>query len=223
MSHADFVHLRVHSAYSLAEGAIKSKDLVSLASENAMPAVAMTDSGNLFGALEFAVAASAAGVQPIIGAQLAMRRPDAQPGSALRSIGGAADTPDQTDQIVLIAQTDAGYRNLMDLVSRSYTLTDPGQPPQIPFDDLNGRSGGLIAFTGGPEGQVGRLLLDDQADEAESALLDLKALFGDRLYVEIQRHFIDAERRVEASFLERLTSMTFRRATKEACCDRSHV
>ena len=201
MSHADFVHLRVHSAYSLAEGAIKGKELVSLACKNAMPAVAMTDSGNLFGALEFAVAASAAGVQPIIGAQLAIRRSGSEPRSALRIVGGASCTPDQTDQIVLIAQTDAGYRNLMDLVSRSYTLTDPGAPPQIPIEDLNDRSGGLIAFTGGPEGEVGRLLLDNRAEEAESALLALKALFGDRLYVEIQRHFIDAERRTEASFI----------------------
>ena len=161
----------------------------------------MTDSGNLFGALEFAVAASASPVQPIIGAQLAIRRSGSEPRSALRIRRRVLCTPDQTDQIVLIAQTDAGYRNLMDHVSRSYTLTDPGAPPQIPIEDLNDRSGGLIAFTGGPEGRVGRLLLDNQAEEAESALLALKALFGDRLYVEIQRHFIDAERRTEASFI----------------------
>jgi|TARA_R110002051_G_scaffold322859_1_gene414581 DNA polymerase III subunit alpha len=202
MSHADFVHLRVHSAYSLAEGAIKGKELVSLATKNAMPAVAMTDSGNLFGALEFAVTASGAGVQPIVGAQLAIRRPDTEPRSGLKVVGGTAHMPNQTDQIVLIAQTDAGYRNLMDLISRSFTKTDPGESPQIPFDDLEGRSDGLIALTGGPEGKIGRLLLDNRAEEAETALLDLKALFGDRLYVEIQRHFTDAERRTEAPFLD---------------------
>ncbi|MEP3115139.1 DNA polymerase III subunit alpha [Nisaea sp.] len=202
MSHADFVHLRVHSAYSLAEGAIKGKELVSLATKNAMPAVAMTDSGNLFGALEFAVTASGAGVQPIVGGQLAVRRPDTEPRSGLKVVGGTAHTPNQTDQIVLIAQTDAGYRNLMDLVSRSFTMTDPGESPQIPFEDLEGRSDGLIVLTGGPEGKVGRLLLDNRAEEAETALLDLKALFGDRLYVEIQRHFIDSERRTEAAFLD---------------------
>ena len=170
MSHADFVHLRVHSAYSLAEGAIKGKELVSLATKNAMPAVAMTDSGNLFGALEFAVTASGAGVQPIIGAQLAIRRPDTEPRSGLKVVGGTAHMPNQTDQIVLIAQTDAGYRNLMDLISRSFTKTDPGESPQIPFDDLEGRSDGLIALTGGPEGKIGRLLLDNRAEEAETAL-----------------------------------------------------
>ena len=202
MPHADFVHLRVHSAYSLAEGAIKGKELVSLASRNAMPAVAMTDSGNLFGALEFAVTASGAGVQPIIGAQLAIRRDDLEPRSGLKVVGGTAHTPNQTDQIVLIAQTDAGYRNLMDLISRSFTRTDPGESPQIPFDDLEGRSAGLIALTGGPAGKIGRLLLDNRAEEAETALLDLKALFGDRLYMEIQRHFLDPERRTEAPFLD---------------------
>ena len=74
MPHAGFVHLRVHSAYSLAEGAITGKELVSLAAGHGMPAVAMTDSGNLFGALEFAVTASGSGVQPIVGVQLARRR-----------------------------------------------------------------------------------------------------------------------------------------------------
>src|SRR3546814_5631247 len=67
MSHAEFVHLRVHSAYSLAEGAIHAKQLVKLAKKNRMPAVAMTDSGNMFGPLEFAVAAAAEGVEPLVG------------------------------------------------------------------------------------------------------------------------------------------------------------
>ena len=78
MPHADFVHLRVHSAYSLAEGAIKLKALVALAKKTAMPAVAISDSGNLFGALEFAIAAAEAGVQPIIGCILGVRRSDGE-------------------------------------------------------------------------------------------------------------------------------------------------
>jgi len=202
MSHADFVHLRVHSAYSLAEGAIKGKELVSLAVRHQMPAVAMTDSGNLFGALEFAVTASGSGVQPIIGVQLAIRREESEPRGSLKVVGGTAHTPNQTDQIVLIAQNERGYKNLMDLVSRSYTMTDPGESPQVPLADLEGRSDGLIALTGGPAGKVGRLLLENRVEEAETALLDLKALFGDRLYVEIQRHFLDNERRSEAGFLD---------------------
>ncbi|UUX50386.1 DNA polymerase III subunit alpha [Nisaea acidiphila] len=202
MTHADFVHLRVHSAYSLAEGAIKGKELVSLAVKHRMPAAAMTDSGNLFGALEFAVTASGSGVQPIVGVQLALRREESEPRGALKVVGGTAHTPNQTDQIVLLAQTETGYRNLMELVSRSYTLTDPGESPRVPFEDLEGRSEGLIALTGGPSGKIGRLLLENRPEEAETALLDLKALFGDRLYVEIQRHFLDSERRSEAGFLD---------------------
>ena len=74
MSYANFVHLRNHSAYSLAEGALKIPDLVSLAADNQMPAVAITDSGNLFGALEFSLAARRVGVQPIIGCEISVAR-----------------------------------------------------------------------------------------------------------------------------------------------------
>ena len=107
MPHADFVHLRVHSAYSLSEGAVRIEDLVSLCKRSRMPAVAVTDSGNLFGAMEFAVYASQAGVQPIVGTLLAV-----------------GDTPrrhtrhdDEPAPILLLAQNETGYRNLLELVS----------------------------------------------------------------------------------------------------------
>src|SRR5580765_5838575 len=103
---ADFVHLRTHSAYSLSAGAIKVKELVRLCRAEAMPAVAITDSGNLFGALEFATACSDAGVQPIIGVDIALA-PN-ENGRGQRSNGHAVEP----DRIVLLVQNETGYRNL---------------------------------------------------------------------------------------------------------------
>src|SRR5215471_6011058 len=101
MSHADFVHLRVHSAYSLSEGAIKVKDLIKLCKKERMPAVAVTDTGNLFGALEFAMTATDEGVQPIIGAQLGIAR-------AATSQPGRPGLRAEPDQLVLLAQSEEG-------------------------------------------------------------------------------------------------------------------
>src|SRR5258708_29009723 len=105
MPHADFVHLRAHSAYSLSAGAIKVKELVGLCKKHGMPALAITDTGNLFGALEFAQAASEAGIQPIIGCDLGLRRQSDGPAIRLRP----APPPDAG---VLLAQHRAGDPNL---------------------------------------------------------------------------------------------------------------
>ena len=181
MPHADFVHLRVHSAYSLAEGAIKTKELIKLCQKQAMPAVAVTDSGNMFGALEFALAAADAGVQPIIGCQLNLRRAEAKPGTA-------AGKPAPPDHLVLLVQNEAGYANLMRLVSKAFIETDASETPQIALADLEGASDGLIALTGGPAGPVGRALATGQEPAAREALQKLIALFPGRLYVELMRH-----------------------------------
>src|SRR5580704_11885255 len=137
----DFIHLRVHSAYSLAEGAIRitedkpkpapysdtgdgskpvRKDLIQLCLQHHMPAVALTDMGNLFGALEFAIAASEAGVQPIIGAQLAVLRPEQ---ATLKTMA-----KEDYDQLVLLVQNELGYRNLSALVTKSFLATDRSHP-----------------------------------------------------------------------------------------------
>jgi DNA polymerase-3 subunit alpha len=199
MTHADFVHLRVHSAYSLAEGAIHAKQLVKLAKQHNMPAVAMTDSGNMFGALEFAVTAAGEGVQPIVGVQLNIRRPIDTEQRGLRVVGGRDVMP---DQLPLIAQNEVGYRNLMSLVSQSFLDGTGEEAPQIALDDMEGRTDGLIALTGGIKGALGRLLLEGRRSDAEAMLTRLQGLFPDRLYIELQRHFLDEENRIEASLLE---------------------
>ena len=139
MPHADFVHLRVHSSYSLSEGAIKADKIPALAHEASMPAVAITDTANLFGALEFSQACAAKGIQPIIGCQIALAR---------------ADNPRlPPDPIVLLAQDAAGLDNLQRLSSRGFLETDPGLKPQLGFDALAEHAAGLLLLTGGSTGQ----------------------------------------------------------------------
>src|SRR6266849_2519587 len=195
MPHADFVHLRAHSAYSLSAGAIKVKELVGLCKKHGMPALALTDAGNLFGALEFAQAASEAGIQPIIGCELGLRRES--DGRAIRI--GPAPPP---DSVVLLAQNERGYRNLLKLVSKSFLETAGGEPPQLDIAAFEGSSDGLLLLTGGPAGPLGRLLLEGQGPAAEALLARLALLFPGRLYVELMRHGLPAEDRIEAALID---------------------
>ncbi|WP_417457165.1 DNA polymerase III subunit alpha [Kordiimonas sp.] len=195
MSHAGFIHLRVHTAYSLSEGAIHVKDLVKQCVGHKMPAVAMTDTDNMFAALEFSSYATDAGIQAIIGVTLHVQNPykDHQ------ARGKRAAKP---DQLVLLAQSEVGYKNLMRIVSKAHLESDVQEGVQFLFSAFNGLTDGLICLTGGVTGPVGALLLEGNRDAAEKCLLDLKALFGDRLYVEIARHGIKQEEITEEDFLD---------------------
>jgi DNA polymerase-3 subunit alpha len=193
MPHADFVHLRVHSAYSLSEGAITPKALAELAKRNEMPAVAVTDTGNLFGAMEFAGYAKDAGVQPITGCLLGIARPD-QDRNALKQPA--------PDRLLLLAQSEAGYANLMKLSSKAFLASEPGTVAHIVLADLDGHTDGLIALTGGPSGQVGRLLGEGQGEAAAAALQHLMTLFRGRLYVELMRHGTEVEERIEPALID---------------------
>ena len=193
---ADFVHLRVHTAYSLSAGAIPTKELVALCQAERMPAVAVTDTGNLFGALEVATTCAAAGIQPIIGCEITLDRNGNPEGS--RPERGFSDP----DRIVLLVQNERGYRNLLQLVSRSYLAGEAPTEPAITYPDLAQASEGLLCLTGGPRGPVGRLLAEGQADAAEAALTQLAGLFPNRLYVELMRHGTPEEARTEPGLVE---------------------
>lgn len=172
-----FIHLRTHSEYSLLEGAIAVKKLPGLAASMDMPAVAVTDSNNMFCALEFSEGAAKAGVQPIIGCQVDLGYTTPEPGKR----------PDAPAPIVLLVQSEAGYEHLMKLNSCLYLAQD-GQLPQVTVDDLERHNEGLICLTGGPDGPLGRLLAQGQRPKAEALLDRFARIFGDRLYVELQRH-----------------------------------
>jgi DNA polymerase-3 subunit alpha len=162
-----------------------------------MPAVAVTDTNNMFAALEFSVTALGAGLQPIVGCQVALAYDPAAPGERLR-------LPAPT---VLLAQSEAGYMNLMKLNSALYIGKD-GQLPQVTVEELERHAGGLICLTGGPDGPLGRFLQMGQDVRARSLCQRLAAAFGDRLYVELQRHpgeggrLPEAEARSEAGLID---------------------
>jgi len=202
MAHADFVHLRVHSAYSLSAGAIRVKELVSLCKKMKMPAAAITDSGNLFGALEFSLAASDAGLQPVIGCEFALTRIEAGEAAPTRPGTAMVRAAAHPDTILFLVQSEEGYRNLLFLVSRAFLDGDAGAEPQLPLADLEGSTAGLLCLTGGPGGPVGRLLQEGQKEAAEAVLQDLKRLFPGRLYVEIMRHGLESEDRIEEGLID---------------------
>jgi DNA polymerase-3 subunit alpha len=182
-----FIHLRVHTEHSLLEGAIPVKKLVKLCAGAEMPAVAVTDTNNMFCALEFSVLAKEAGLQPIVGCQVSVAHDPAQPGEKLR----------MPAPLVLLAQSEAGYMNLMKLNSCLY-LDKAGQLNQVTLEELEGHSAGLICLTGGAEGPVGRFLQQGQGAKARALMERLAAAFENRLYVELQRHPGDGGRLTEA-------------------------
>jgi DNA polymerase-3 subunit alpha len=190
-----FIHLRVHSAYSLAEGAIKLKDLAPLCKSLGMPAVAVTDSGNLFGALEFCLAAAKEGIQPIAGCQMWVEKPDQSDQKNKK--------PEMPDQLVLLAQNAAGYRNLVKLSSKAFLEPLPhAEKPAVTWDDLAVHGEGLICLTGGLKGVVARMLLENRAGEAEKTLLRLNEIYKGRLYIELERHGLADEAAIENTLVD---------------------
>ena len=180
-----FIHLRTHSAFSLAEGMMQPGELVDAVAELGQPAVAMTDSFNTFAALEFSEKAADSGVQPIVGAQVVLR-----------------DDSDGADgEVVLLVQDEGGWRNLSSLISDA--LLEEGDTPAIALEGLRGRGDGLILLTGGARaGFIAGPLAEGQRDLAEARLDALLPLFEGRVYVELQRHGTAAERQAEPGLLE---------------------
>jgi len=188
-----FVHLHLHSSYSLLEGALPIARLAKLAAGDRQPALALTDTGNLFGALEFSEKMWDAGVQPIVGCALAVVFGDEPP---LRT--GAQ--PPELPRIVLLAASEQGYRNLMTLTSRSFMDSGDNETAHVKGDWLAQYSEGLIALTGGPNGPVDRFIID-RPELARARLENLAAIYGDRLYIELQRHRTPQEMRAEPALL----------------------
>mgnify|MGYP005810887219 CR=1 FL=1 len=192
-----FVHLHVHSSFSLREGALTIGKLAKLAGGDQMPALAITDSNNLFGALEFSEKLSKEGIQPIIGVHLIV---DFEDGQQLAPRGH--ETGAGRGAAVLLAQSEQGYRNLMYLASRAWLDPEPGDLPHVKWAKLEGRSDGLILLSGGPGGGLDRALAAGQREVAEARLAQLVELFPDRLYIELQRHGLPGEQEIEPQLLD---------------------
>ena len=192
-----FIHLRVHTAYSLSEGAMKVPALVKRLTEMNAPAFAMTDTANMFGGKAVSKFAAEAGIKPILGCQFYLRNPDAD--DLLKSKGRIIEP----DKIILLVMNDDGYMNIMHLMKLSYLDNPtPAEKPYLRMSDLAAANAGLIALSGGVEGQIGRLLLEGRDKEAEETTLKLKEIFSNRFYMEIARIGLDSERRTEEKFID---------------------
>src|SRR3984885_744874 len=161
MSNAGFVHLHVHSAYSLLKGSLKIAKLGELAKADRQPALALTDTDNMFGALEFSDKMAGYGIQPIVGLELAVDFGDQDPNA--RNVLSAAPS-----RIVLLASRERGYRSLMRLNSRAFLETPVHQAPHIKFEWLEGDAEDLIALTGGPDGPISTAINADHTGLAAS-------------------------------------------------------
>ncbi len=184
----NFIHLRCHTSYSLAEGAIKIEDLIDLAQKNNMPALAVTDTGNLFCSLEFAMSAVKAGIQPIMGVVLKI---DMEQSDEVELVS-----------LVLIAKDEVGYKNLLKLCSLSFTVKYSNHQSHIKFSNLMANSQGLICLSGGPSGPIGQAILNYNIQLARKLLISLKDLFPDSFYIEIMRHNMPNEIKTEELFIE---------------------
>ncbi|QOD37854.1 DNA polymerase III subunit alpha [Candidatus Wolbachia massiliensis] len=176
-----FIHLRVHSVYSLLESSVKVEELIDLCLRDKMPAVAVTDSGNLFGSLEFAEYAASRGIQLIIGCNVIVK------------------CLEQNLPILLLAKSEQGYTNLVTLVSESFRKRKNNSDiPYVDFDELLNLSAGLIALTGGYDGILAQLLFKQDKETIEKLL----SAFNGHLYVELQRHGLSKELELEETLID---------------------
>ncbi len=182
-----FVHLHMHSACSLLEGALRIEELGPLAREMKMPALAITDTANLFGALEFSENLARHGVQPIIGCSLPLAEEDAPPPREAR----------QLPVLVLLVKDEEGYRNLSRLSSLAHERAGTFPLPCITLAEIEAQGAGLICLSGGSRGPLNRCVLDRREAEAGRLLDRLARIFPRRLYLELQRHGSPGEKEVE--------------------------
>jgi DNA polymerase-3 subunit alpha len=168
----EFVHLRLHSEYSLVDGLVRIKPLTKKVAEIGMPAVALTDFNNFFGLVKFYKAAQAVGVKPILGADLLVLDEDGE---------------GNPTQLVLLIADEQGYKNLTCLISKAYQAGQRQGIPYIRRSWLAEFSAGLIALSGGRHGEIGMALVSGRQTDAEQLLIEFMGLFPDRFYLELQR------------------------------------
>ncbi len=191
-----FVHLHVHSEYSLLEAACRIKSLVKKAAEDGMTALALTDNGNMFGAIEFYFAAQSANVKPILGLDAYMA-----PGSRLEKKQDRDAVQQFPRRLVLLAQNIDGYKNLCKLSSIGYQEGFYWKP-RIDYEVLEKYSANLICLSGGIRGEVAEAFIREGKDAALEKIKKLKAIFGDRFYLEINRTGVNEWNEINPFMLE---------------------
>jgi DNA polymerase-3 subunit alpha len=191
MSESQFVHLHVHTAYSLLDGAARVKDLLVQAAAFEMPAVAITDHGSLFGVLDFYQKAKAAGIKPILGCEVYVA-----PGSRQDRKGKA-----EHNHLVLLAENNQGYKNLIQLVTRAH-LEGFYYRPRVDRELLQELNGGLIALSACLHGKVAQRLNQDDPQGAEAAAREYAEIFPGRFYLELQANELPEQLKVNQALIE---------------------
>ena len=190
-----FVHLHLHTEYSLLDGAVRIDALMKRVKELNMPAVAMTDHGNLYGAIDFYMAAKKAKVKSIIGCEAYLA-----PGSMMdkNEVPGRK----RSSHLTLLASSNEGFENLSKLITKGH-LDGQWYKPRVDKDALREHAKGLICLSGCINGEINELLLSDRKDEAEKSLLEFRDIFGpENFYLEIQDHNMEAQRKSARQMIE---------------------
>ncbi len=209
MSNVEFVHLHNHSEYSFLDGACRIKDMVNWASEHGAPALALTDHGNLFGVLDFCIAAKEAGLKAIYGCEVYF--------TTNRFDKSANSKREAADHLILLAQNETGYKHLMKLVSLAYT-TGFHYVPRIDMEILSEHHEGLIALTACVKGHIAALIAAQKYDEAKEHLMKLAEVMGkDNIFLELGLHGIDVEEEVAPKIID-LSKETHIRAVATNDC-----
>ena len=192
--------LRCRTPYSLLEGAIKIDDLAARLRELRIPAAGLTDTNNICAALEYSEKMVGAGIQPIIGCTLSvyLGGEDNQLNPHANAHGGK----ELAGTIVLLAQNEQGYINLLKLSSAGFLDVDATDLPHIVISQLESLNEGLIALTGGGDGFINKLICAGQTEQAQTWLKTLSTWFAGRLYVELQRHDLTHEKQAEPQLID---------------------
>lgn len=195
LSHSDYVSLHLHTEYSLLDGAIRIKELVERAREFKMPALAITDHGNLFGAVEFYKQVTKAGIKPIIGCEIYVA-----PGSRLEK--SSIENEEASFHLILLARDNAGYKNLVSLVTAAY-LEGFYYKPRIDMGILEQYSGGLIGLSACLKGEIPYCLQRGMIERARERALQFKHILGpDNFYIEIQENGLPEQAEVNRKLIE---------------------
>ncbi|MGB8657162.1 MAG: DNA polymerase III subunit alpha [Candidatus Zixiibacteriota bacterium] len=190
MKHADFVHLHVHTQYSLLDGAIKLDELMAQAQEYKLPALAIADHGNMFGVVEFYKKCMASGIKPIIGCEMYVAPQDRRKKESVKGL------PDAGYHLILLVKNQAGYKNLMKLSTIGY-LEGFYHKPRIDKEVLKEHSEGLLGLSSCLHGEIPSLLLEGNHDKAREVTEEYKSILGEgTFFLEIQNHQIEEEKKV---------------------------
>ena len=179
-----FIHLRQYSNYSLLESSFKIEEIVNLCKENKMPAIALTDSQNMFGSFEFSLSCKNNGIQPILGIDLHLEK---------------LDSVEIESKILLLIKNKTGYRNLIKLMSKVYS--DNENNNKITLEDLKENSDGLICLTGGIHGPIAKLFLKNDVKGADNLIQKFLSIYKNNLFIELSREGLEDEKRTENYFL----------------------